>query len=242
MALGTKGDPLYLRVATDMRHRIMSGQWKPGDRIPPEMELCQTYSVSRITVRRAIEMLVDDKLLFRKRGKGSFVLNWEAPGVRDDHYTLAAHFSNHMQELGKDNVTTWASVCLGVPMEEVRRALGLGVGQHAMHLRRTRGVRGRPFVYFDTWFVPVEGMSACDEDYYSSLTALLRARGIVADRIQECIEATRPTAEVKERLGLSRSEPILKRTRTLWQEQGSYREHTVCYYVGSRYRYYIDFS
>jgi len=65
--------PLYEQIHEDMLNKIVSRQWKTGKRIPTEMELCDIYKVSRITVRKAIEDLVQMGHLVRQRGKGTFV-------------------------------------------------------------------------------------------------------------------------------------------------------------------------
>lgn len=65
--------PLYYQVELDMRRRIEAGLWQPGQQIPSEKELCELYDVSRITLRQAIGALVDEGLIVRARGRGSFV-------------------------------------------------------------------------------------------------------------------------------------------------------------------------
>ena len=65
--------PLYEQIHGDMSSKIAARHWKPGQRIPPEMELCDLYGVSRITIRKAIEDLVRSGHLVRHRGKGTFV-------------------------------------------------------------------------------------------------------------------------------------------------------------------------
>ncbi|MCL2604246.1 MAG: GntR family transcriptional regulator [Defluviitaleaceae bacterium] len=65
--------PLYEQIHEDMLNRISSREWRTGQRIPTEMELCDIYGVSRITIRKAIEDLVLMGHLIRQRGKGTFV-------------------------------------------------------------------------------------------------------------------------------------------------------------------------
>src|SRR5713101_9237855 len=68
------GDPLYAQVASALRHRILVEEaLSPGDVIPPERVLVGDFGVSRITLRRAIDVLVDEHLLVRRRGLGTFV-------------------------------------------------------------------------------------------------------------------------------------------------------------------------
>lgn len=69
----TNATPLYQQMYSDIKGLIKSGAYKAGDQIPSESELSQKYSVSRITVRRAIEGLCSDGYLSKKQGRGTFV-------------------------------------------------------------------------------------------------------------------------------------------------------------------------
>ena len=64
---------LYYQVREDLLHKIQSGQWGPDFKMPPERELCETYGVSRITVRKALDDLQNEGYLDRVQGKGTFV-------------------------------------------------------------------------------------------------------------------------------------------------------------------------
>lgn len=64
---------LYLQLEADLKQKMMSGVYPVGERIPTELELCDEYGVSRITVRRAIQDLVEDGMLKKLRGRGTFV-------------------------------------------------------------------------------------------------------------------------------------------------------------------------
>ncbi len=66
---------LQERIYYDLSEKIKNGEYKPGDRIPTEMQLSQMYDVSRVTVRGALKQLVDEGILIKKHGKGTFVKN-----------------------------------------------------------------------------------------------------------------------------------------------------------------------
>ncbi|HLI07248.1 MAG TPA: GntR family transcriptional regulator [Ktedonobacteraceae bacterium] len=89
--------PMRYQIEQDMRERIETGIWKPGQQLPSEMELCSLYKVSRTTMRQAISQLVDEGLIVRERGRGSF--------IRDSMITAGARgltsFSDEMAALGK---------------------------------------------------------------------------------------------------------------------------------------------
>lgn len=66
-------DLLYLHIYSDIKNAIEKGEIKPGDQIPPEIELIEKYKVSRITVRTALKMLANENYIIRSAGKGTFV-------------------------------------------------------------------------------------------------------------------------------------------------------------------------
>ena len=66
-------EPLYYQIREDIREKINSNEYPPNSMIPSEAELCEHYGVSRVTVRRAILDLVQEGLLNRGKGKGTFV-------------------------------------------------------------------------------------------------------------------------------------------------------------------------
>lgn len=70
-------EPLYLKILNDLKKKIFDGELRPGDQLPTEKELSETYKVSRITSKRALSELEKNGLIERTRGKGSFVKKFE---------------------------------------------------------------------------------------------------------------------------------------------------------------------
>ena len=232
--------PLYAQVAEDIRRRILSGELRAGDRIPPELELCELYRVSRVTVRRGIDELVRERLLTRRRAKGTFVRRWRAD-ERDGNYPLLRSFTEEMREQGRRAVTLWASASVEGADARVAQMLHVSQGSRHLVLRRTRGAGERPFVYFETHLTYRDDYPEDDGAYYGSLYQLLRERGVTLELESECIEAIRAPRVVQEALGIGRSAPVLKRTRCMRAVGGGLREFTECYYLGSEYKYLLTF-
>ncbi|HEX9412529.1 MAG TPA: GntR family transcriptional regulator, partial [Ktedonobacterales bacterium] len=69
--------PLYYQLKEIMREHVRSGEWKPGDLIPSERELTQTYDLSRMTARQAITELVNEGVFYREQGRGTFVSRYK---------------------------------------------------------------------------------------------------------------------------------------------------------------------
>ena len=233
--------PLYARVAEDIRRRIYVGELKAGDRIAPELELCKAYNVSRVTVRRGIDELVRERLLWRQRAKGTFVRQWSA-NERGGNYTMLRSFTEEMREQGRLATTLWAEASLEAADARVAQVLRIPQGSRHLVLRRTRGADGHPFVYFETHLTYRDDYPTDGEAYYGSLYQMLRDRGISLELETECIEAIRAPRPVCEALGIGRSEPVLKRMRCMREMGGDLREFTECYYIGSEYKYLLSFS
>jgi DNA-binding GntR family transcriptional regulator len=65
--------PLYFQLEQIIKSKILMGEFLPGEQIPTEKDLCETYQVSTITARQAILNLVNEGLIIRRQGKGSFI-------------------------------------------------------------------------------------------------------------------------------------------------------------------------
>ena len=87
---------LYLQLYDILKGKILSGEYKADEKIPPDRELCETYNVSRITVLKAIDNLVQEQLLYRVQGKGTFVTSSKLRRNLPKLYS----FSEDMRELG----------------------------------------------------------------------------------------------------------------------------------------------
>ena len=74
--------PLYQQIKELILHSLQSGEWKPGEAIPSEMELAARFRVSQGTVRKAIDELAADNLVIRRQGKGTFVATHAEQHVR----------------------------------------------------------------------------------------------------------------------------------------------------------------
>jgi GntR family transcriptional regulator len=92
--------PLYIQVASVMRRRIETKQWRPGDKIPTLVELEREFQVARVTVRQAVDVLREEGLLRSQQGRGTFA----AAKAADRHWFKLATTWDVMVESIKDNV------------------------------------------------------------------------------------------------------------------------------------------
>lgn len=238
--MNEKSLPLYVQIANKMRDNIRTKKWEKGSQIPTEYELCDIYHVSRITIRNALEELVKENLLIKKKPVGTFVT--ESQYIEKDMYTIVKSFTREMEELGVKAETQKASVSKSHADINIARFLNINVGDPILVLKRLRGSKEKTFAYFITYLRYQDKFSLNSNDYKGSLYKYLSSLGITLTNNQEIVEAIISNHELAMHLNISKNTPILKRTRFTSDISNNFYEYTECYYIGSDYRYYLDLS
>ena len=140
---------LYEQLRKDMIGKIAAREWMPGQRIPAEMDLCESYGVSRITVRKAIEDLVGSGHLRRYRGKGTFVRMELIENKLSKFYSFSeALKSKGLKEFAE--VLAFETVTVDVFLAEKLR---LYVSDRVYKLMRLRSVDEMPYAV-ETSYIP----------------------------------------------------------------------------------------
>lgn len=133
--------PLYLQIIDLLVERIRDGAWSPGDLIPSEMKLASELGVSQGTVRTAITALVENRVLIRKQGRGTFVAN------HDDNRALF-HFFHITDNQG--NKVLPVSEILSFKQKESSRfeaeRLGLKADALVLKIERVRSIADKPTI------------------------------------------------------------------------------------------------
>lgn len=167
--------PLYYQLQEIIRSRIESGQWQPGQQLPPEAELCEEFSLSRGTVRQALADLVREGLLHRRRGKGSFVAT---PKISQDLMTFATGFSAYAKQVVGTELTNRNISMNVVPANNsVLEQLGMPAGSEVVEVRRVKIASGRPY-FMATSFLPKDLVPGLEKEDISegSLFEFVRDR------------------------------------------------------------------
>lgn len=92
--------PLHLQIYQDLLKKITDGEWKTDDKLPPELELCKIYSVSRITIRQAMDKLKEQGYIKRVPGRGSFVSLPPMEQKLNSFYSFGDRISSKGQPVG----------------------------------------------------------------------------------------------------------------------------------------------
>ncbi len=135
--------PKHYQLTEILREQILSGQFNAGDRFPTEEQLCQEYGLSRGTVRRALDTLVNEGLLRREQGRGTFVTPLHQ---RKTFFTLTS-FDEVMRRQHRRPSTRLLKAEVIPASGEVMARLQLAASEPVMHIVRLRLADGQPVVY-----------------------------------------------------------------------------------------------
>lgn len=230
--------PLYAQIEDHIRHQIAAGAWRPGNRIPSEYSLHQTYGVSRMTVRGVLNSLVGDGLLYRVPGKGTFVSE-EKIRARSPAYQ---GIREQLEQMGIAISTELVRTRTTVPPESVRRTLRIGANTPVVEILRRRLVKHGP-VSLHHSFIPVELAPTLEEDDVVSeqLCVVLETRyGLRAGRTSEHLEAVAATESEAALLDLDKGAPLLMLEDVIADHAGAVFEYSKILFRGDRLKLHFE--
>ncbi|PNV61533.1 GntR family transcriptional regulator [Clostridium sp. chh4-2] len=231
--------PLYQQVKEDIKTAIEQGRYKAKEKIPSEPELSAEYSVSRITLRRAVEELCNEGYLIKRQGQGTFV---STPRI-------------HRKMAGGNRLESFTKTCQNYNMKAGARLLsrqivparqdeqeffGLGEDGLLVYVERVRTADGLP-IFLENQFFPYQefrGLMEEDLNDVSLFEVIERVSGRrPVDSFRRTLEITRASVEQAQKLGIPLSEPLMHLNSYFVDEEGK----PLCigrqYYIGSRYMF-----
>jgi DNA-binding GntR family transcriptional regulator len=229
--------PLYFQAAQHMEQLIESGVYPPGTRLENEIALAEALGLSRPTMRRAIEYLVDRGLLVRKRGVGTQVVQ---PKVRRPVELSSLH--DDLRTAGKQPRTKVLSFRVEPPSEVAAEALGLPLDSEVYAFERLRFTGDEPLSIMHNW-VP-RGIMELDADVLADrgLYELLRSAGVTLKIATQTIGGRAARAPEARLLGERAGAPLLTMTRTAYDETGRAVEYGSHLYRASRYTFELTLT
>jgi GntR family transcriptional regulator len=205
---GPAFSPLYQQIKTLITRSLQSGEWKPGEAIPSEMDLAARFKVSQGTVRKAIDALADENLVVRRQGKGTFVATHAEEKIQ-------YRFLRLMPDSGRAGGAERRFIdCRRVRAPaDVARALELRAGDMAVQVRRLLSFHGSPVVLDDIWLhgALFKGLTAERlSEYQGPMYGLFETEfGVRMIRAEEQLRAVAADAAVAELLQVAPGTPLL---------------------------------
>jgi GntR family transcriptional regulator len=234
-------EPLWTQAATLLRTRIADGELRPGARLPPERDLCQQLSISRVTLRKALSALVDEGVLRSAHGRGWYVTAPAPP--RGDWPNTLESFSETARRMGLAPTSEVLRAAAAPASFDEAEEFQIAPGTPLFRLERVRRLDGVP-IAVDESLLPTdvaEGFELVDFTT-ASLYEIVTDRGFQLAQADTTIEARPATAAVAEHLGVPEATPILQMRQVVRDRAARPLLSSTIRYAGDRYRLRTSFT
>jgi len=232
--------PLYAQLEEILRAKIAGGDWQTNQRIPSENELNKLYGVSRMTARGVLTKLVNDGLLFRVAGKGTFLAPVKISAVSPAY----AGIREQLESMGYQTSTKLLSIVRETPSVKVRKKLRLGEGQDVYALHRVRFVQGEP-ISLHRSYVPAH--LAPDLDKYDTvneqLCVVLETNfSLAMSHVEENLEAVSVATKESDLLQMRKGQPVLLLEDLISDVHGTPFEYSSIVFRGDKISLRFDYK
>ncbi len=210
------GLALYNQLKSKIREKIETGEWAEEQKIPTEKELCEMFSVSRITARKAIADLQEENLLIKKQGKGTFVKRSQINQNLKKFYS----FSEELAKKGIEERAEMLEFEVICPDDQIQKVMNLDLDEKVFVIKRLRLLDEKPYAieisYIPMKFSPELTREIVDRNgLYNSL----QAYGVKLEHATENFSAVNLRKEEAYHLNATLNEAGIKLTRKTYQNK-----------------------
>lgn len=227
--------PLYFQVSEHLERAITSGDLPPGTLLLNEVDLAEALNLSRPTMRRAIQTLVDKGLVVRRRGIGTRVVQ---PKMLRPLELTSLH--DDLARSGQEPSTTVLSFEPMAADAAIAEKLGVAEGDEVYELIRLRSANGRPISLMTNYLPSAVVSFGADDLRQRGLYALIRARGTTLHSAHQVIGARTATAAEAKKLDEPRGAALLTMERVTFDDHGLAVEYGTHVYASSRYSFEVS--
>ena len=225
--------PLYMQLANKLSSGITSGDWRANEALPSERMLSDMLDISRVTARKAIDMLCERGMLTRRRGSGTYI----TPKLEQPLSRLTS-FSEELSQRGFTAGSRWLDRDIGMATPLELLSLGLSPNMPVARLKRLR-TADNVVMAIETTTIPATHMPD-PNNVTDSLYGYLESRGAVPMRALQHIRAVNASAEQARLAGLSPGAAMLHITRVSYLESGAAVELTHSYCRSDYYEFVAE--
>lgn len=225
----------YSRIAGSIRERVLSGNWQPGYRLPTERELCREYGSSRITIRRALQILEQERLIDRRQGVGTFVNSTAAkkiPILNTDFFgSISRHAPDMSRRLERSTLTR--------ADKHLAEIFDVCVGEPMLSAVRVDSIHGEPVVMDEVAILGRYGGRLREDDLadLDFLSRWQKMENIELDYCTQSIEAAPAERAVARRLQCRPGAPVLRESTLVYVAGGQAVGLFVSYYRHECFRF-----
>ena len=222
----------YKEISEDIRKDILDGKYNPNEQLPLEKEMCEQYDVSRITIKKAVDELVAEGLVIKRRGAGTFVKAFDNADV--EGFSMSKQFSG-FTESNKNKKVESKIVKFEVihPTEEIAYKLKMTCDDFVYYIIRVRYADGEAkvieYTYMPIGVIPGIKNDILHKSIYGYIENTLNLK---IKSAHKTIRAIEPTSQEKEYLEMDRNIPILEVEQVGFLDNGQPFEYSIAHHRG----------
>ena len=224
---------LYFQLYDILYREIRDGVYKPGQLLPTESTLVEQYHISRITVRKALDLLMNDGLIAKRRGYGTFVQNKKV----EQTLTRVQHFASEMEKRGYASSVTMLSNEILYASRAIAEKLQIEEGDELIRVERLRYADGVPMCIERSHLIRSRCPEVSRHDFSrQSLRRFLEEKyDIVWKRAHQRIYAAAASARMAGYLGIKEGDPLIYIERVSYTGSDWPGEYLQAWYRGDSY-------
>mgnify|MGYP001374646526 CR=1 FL=1 len=229
--------PVYQQIIEDIKKRIFSGELKPRDAIPSENSLCETFGVSRMTVRKGLAILVNEGYITSIPGKGSFV---NEPDF--EKYTL--YFNEMSTGVTTIDNTKLIEVKIILPTNKLQMSLNLSSNKKVILVKRLFYSGSEAVAYDEKYLVYYKGMPVVEKEIkYGTFPEMIsKFTSLFAIKKELTISAQMPDQQISKYLSLYNAMPLLVVEQRLFNAQDNPIGLGITYFKGDNCKLFASSS
>ena len=228
--------PAYIQIHDQIKAEIDQKIWKIGQRLPSERDLAEKFQVSRMTLRQAITLLVEEGVLERRVGSGTFVASTRV----QEKMRGTTSFTEIMKAQGKVPSTQVISYKRTIPSLQEVDKLGIDKTETIVRMERVRYADGVPVVY-EVASIPEKFIrNFKKEEVTSHFFQTLEEHGYRIGKSQQTIYARLAKEKIAHYLEIPKGHAILGLTQISYFDNGVAFEYVKSQYVGERFEFYLE--
>jgi len=226
---------IYIEVKNSLFQKISEGVYKAGDKIPSERDLSDEYHVSRMTARQAVSLLVTEGVVYREKGKGTFVSS------KQFSQNNVKSFTQTLKEQGYDPTTIMLEFSNVHSLREISAIMELPYDAQYIKMKRLRLGNGVP-IALETVYLPRDKYSGLkEEDIGQSLyNTLEKGYGYVVGRVSNEIDACISNRMMMKLFEVQKPVALLKLVGISYTIDGDKLFYEESYYRSDLYKYQVD--
>ena len=228
--------PAYIRIQDALKKKIDDGFWEIGQRLPSERDLADDYEVSRMTLRQAITLLVEEGILERRVGSGTYVASHRV----QEKMRGTTSFTEIVRSQGKTPSSQVVSYQRKPANETEIQQLQLKPSDYVVRMERVRYADNVPLV-FEVASIPEKLIREFKrEDITEHFFQTLTDNGYEIGKSQQTIYAKNASERVANYLKVPKNHAVLALTQVSYFTDGRPFEYVHSQYVGDRFEFYLE--